>query len=104
MTWVRNSFVQNVVPFGREVVSEISHVTHPLVHAIEQPISNAYHETQTIMTRGGRASWILGTVYNMALYSAAAWLTWTLFGDIFPSEKRSLEYAFQRGVKRLRLQ
>lgn len=97
---VHGSFLAQFHAWGRDRVHEVSHVTSPFVHAVEQPVANAYHETQTQLR--GLGDWT-HRLFGAAALLGGAWLTWTVFGEIFPEEQRSLRYAVRSVGKRLRL-
>lgn len=97
---LHNSFVPKFQAWGHDTVQEISHVTSPYVHAVEQPVANAYHETRTQLR--SIHSWT-GTLFGVAAFWGAGWLAWTMMGEIFPSERNSVSYAVRSIGKRLRL-
>lgn len=86
--------------FGSGSVNETSHVTHPFVHAVEQPVANASYETKT--THKGLHP-VTNQLFGVAALIGGGWLAWTLMGEIMPSERRNIQYALSGIGKRLRI-
>lgn len=84
---------------GQDVVHDVRHTTHELVHAVEQPIANIYTEAKTVI--GGTYN-IGRMAIHLASYYFVGWLGWSAFGEFFPSEKRSIENSVSRAFKRPR--
>ena len=99
MALLIQSFVFKTGQLGMDAVREVSHVTHPLVHAIEQPIANAYHETATTLNTAWRST---TAVFHLAAYAAGGYLAWSLMGEVAPREKRMIAQSVDRAWKRLR--
>ena len=84
---------------GFAVVQELEHVTHPLVHAMEQPVTNIIRDSRQAasgvyqLAQGG---------LGVAPYLAGAWLGWSFFCMYFPCEKRALTGGVSRAAKRIR--
>lgn len=60
---------------------------------------NASHETETALHASTRMTHGL---YNIAIYGVGFWLGWTLVGELFPRQKRAIEYELGQAAKRLR--
>ena len=84
---------------GSAVVSELSHITHPLVYAVEQPVTNIIRDSTEVVS--GVYHIAQGAIH-MAPYLAGAWLGWSFFGMYFPREKRALEGGLASAAKRIR--
>lgn len=72
---------------------------HSLVHAIEQPITNIVHETKTVINGTWKMS---DSIVRLGAYWVGAWMIYTVVGDMFPRERRSLEDTVSRAWKRAR--
>ena len=95
----RNSLLHTTYHLGADVVRDMVYVTHPLVHAIEQPISNVYTEAKTVVS----GAWnISHSMIHLSAYWFLGWMTWSWIGDLFPSEKRAIESTVLRAMKRAR--
>lgn len=94
---LRRLHVDSVISLG---LDEVSRVTHPLVHAVEQPITNATYETVTINKEVQQKT---NTLFGIAAVVGAGWLTWTLMGEFMPAERNNIKYALHGIGKRLRL-
>lgn len=96
----RSSFLNSTYQMGADVVRDMVYVTHPLVHAIEQPISNVYTEAKTVVS----GAWNLShTVIHLSAYWFLGWMAWGWVGDVFPAEKRAIENSVSRAMKRARI-
>ena len=84
---------------GSAVLTELSHVTHPLVYAMEQPITNVIRDSTEVVS--GVYHIATGAIH-VAPYLAGAWLGWSFFGMYFPREKRALENGISSASKRIR--
>lgn len=84
---------------GVEVIREITDITHPLIHAIEQPIQNVFHEAKEVIQMPTHL-FTLGV--NLGTYFVMGWLGWTAFSEMFPREKRMLVNGIDRAFKRTR--
>ena len=84
---------------GSAVLSELDYVAHPLVHALEQPITNVIRDSTQVVSGVYQ---VAQGVIHVAPYFAGAWLGWSFFGMYFPREKRALEGGIARASKRIR--
>jgi hypothetical protein len=101
MSVIRNSFLNRAYHLGADVVHDAVYLTHPLVHAIEQPIQNVYTEAKTVV----HGSWNMShSVMHLAAYWFMGWLSWTWFGDVFPREQGMITDTVSRAFKRARLE
>lgn len=101
MSILRNSLLSKAYHAGTAAVHDVIHFTHPYVHAIEQPISNIYTETKTVVTGAWNVS---NSIIHLAAYWFIGWMAWGWFGDIFPNEKRAITSSVSRAMKRARLE
>lgn len=83
-----------------DTVNDIIHVTHPLVHAVEQPITNVFTETRAV---GAGVYSMSGSLLRLSAYWMGGWLVWTFIEDLFPRETRTLKRNVGRAWKRARL-
>lgn len=98
MALLQNTMVQPL-HFGSQLIQELGHAIHPLVHAVEQPIDNVVRNTTNVVSGVFRL--------NLALlaalpYAAVAFMGWTFVGNFFPREKRRLEASVGSAVRRIR--
>lgn len=101
MSLIRNSFLNRAYNIGSDIVHDAVYLTHPLVHAVEQPIQNVYTEAKTVV----QGTWNMSTsVVHLAAYWFMGWLAWTWFGDMFPNEQRMITNTASRAFKRARLE
>lgn len=100
MTLLDRYFVQPVTQLGNTVIHEVTDVVHPLVHAVEQPISNVVNDSKEIVGGLYHAS---RAVVNLAPYWVGGWLIWTAFETYFPEEYGSVRSSLDRASKRMRL-
>jgi hypothetical protein len=97
----RISFLNSTYQFGSDIVQDVIYTTHPLVHAIEQPIANVYTEAKTMMTGAWNAS---HAIIHLSAYGFLGWMAWEWVGDLFPNEKRAITNSVNRAMKRARLE
>lgn len=98
MLW--NTIVPKMKAVGATVVQDVRYVTDPLIHKLEQPLTNLYTDATTIVTD----MWsIASTASRLAAYWLGAWLTYSFVGSLFPREKRMLEATIDRAWKRVRM-
>lgn len=97
---LENSFVNRVITAGSDIVQDVIHVTHPLVHAVEQPITNVFTETKAV---GSGVMNMSGSLFRLGVYWMGGWLLWTFVEDVFPSETRQIKRTVDRAWKRARL-
>lgn len=95
----RSSFLNTSAHLGADVVRELMYVTHPLVHAVEQPIANVYTEAKTVVTGAWNVS---HSIIHLSAYGFLGWMAWGWVGDIFPAEKRAITNSVSRAMKRAR--
>ena len=84
---------------GSAALSELQHINHPLVYAVEQPVTNVIRDSREVVS--GVYHLAQGTIH-MVSYLAGAWLGWFFFGMYFPREKRALKGGFYSAAKRIR--
>jgi hypothetical protein len=84
---------------GSAVLTELGHVTHPLVYAMEQPVTNIIRDSTEIVSG---VYHVAQSAIHVAPYLAGAWLGWSFFGMYFPREKRALEGGISNAAKRIR--
>lgn len=84
---------------GSAVISELGHITHPLVYAMEQPVTNIVRDSTEVVSG---VYHVASGAIHMAPYLAGAWLGWSFFGMYFPREKRALEGSLSQAAKRIR--
>lgn len=92
--------MNNVMHAGSDIVQDVIHVTHPLVHAVEQPITNIFTETRAV---GSGVASMSGSLIRLSAYWMGGWLLWTFVEDLFPSETRQIKRTVDRAWKRARL-
>lgn len=92
--------VPKFVASGTAAVTEISHVISPYIHAVEQPVMNAAHETETVVQMHTR---LTHGLYTAGVYGVGFWLGWGLFGQVFPRPKRLIKEEINGVLKRMRL-
>ena len=100
MDLLQRTFIQPVTTLGNAALHEIGEITHPLVHAVEQPINNVIRDSQQIV---GGLYQLTQAAFHLAPYYVGGWLVWTAFSTYFPGEKRSLEGALYSAAQRMRL-
>lgn len=95
-----NTIIHKMKALGMDIVQDVRYVTDPLIHSIEQPLTNMYTEAKTVATD----LWsITHTVARFAAYWLGGWLIYSFVGSLFPREKRMLEDTLSRAYKRVRL-
>ena len=98
--WFRDSFVPKMQAMGVSVVQDVRYVTDPLIHKLEQPLTNMYTDAKTIAVD----LWSLSQVAaRLAAYWLGGWLLYSFAGSLFPREKRMLEDTVSRAWKRYRI-
>lgn len=98
--WFSDTFVPKMRKLGVDVVQDVLYVTSPLIHSIEQPLSNLYTDAKTVSTN----LWSISQVgARLAAYWLGAWLLYSFVGYLFPREKRMLESTVSRTWKRIRV-
>lgn len=95
-----HAFLDKAKHFGESTIHDLQYVTHPFVHALEQPISNVYTEAKTVVVGAWNVS---HSVIHLASYWIIGWLSWSFFGELFPAEKRAITNSVTRAFKRARL-
>lgn len=85
---------------GSSVLHEVTDITHPLVHAVEQPITNVINDSKVVV--GGLYQVTQGVVHLLPYY-VGGWLVWTAFQTYFPAESREVTNSVARAAKRMRL-
>lgn len=100
MALLMNSMVHKVKAGGLAMVHEISDITNPLIHAVEQPIQGFMKEAKEIVPV---PQFLYNTTVKLGTYFAVGWLGWTAFSETFPVEKRMLMQGIDRVIKRSRL-
>ncbi len=101
MAALRDSLLNKMGTMGMDIVNDVVYYTHPLVHAIEQPITNVYQETKAV---GMGLYNISDSVIRLGVYWMGAWLAWTWAEEYFPDETRYVTDSVERAWKRARLQ
>lgn len=101
MTALRNSLLNKMVSTGSDVVNDVLYLTHPLVHAVEQPITNVFHETKVVGTGLYNMS---DSIVRLGVYWMGGWLAWTWAESMFPYETRNVKKYVSRAWKRARLE
>lgn len=98
-TLVHSSLLDQAYRFGSDLVNDVQYYTHPLVHAVEQPIANVYTEAKTVVN----GAWNMShSLIHLGAYWVAGWLAWEFVGEYFPREKRMLTDTMNRAFKRAR--
>lgn len=95
------SLLSRAAHLGSDIVHDVVYLTHPLVHAVEQPVANIYTEAKTVVTGAWNAS---HAVIHLAAYWFVGTMAWDFLGAYFPREKRMITGAVDRVFKRPRLQ
>lgn len=91
MAILLSSLMHTMQQLGTDVVQDVVYVTHPLVHAIEQPLAGVWTETKTVV----QGTWNMShSLFRLAAYGTGGWLMWTWAGEYFPRQKRSIEDFF----------
>lgn len=96
---LKSSFVGGLYTTAKDVVHEASHVTHALVHAIEQPLAGVWTEAKTVAQNGWNVTHV---VFRIAAFWTGGWLAWTWLGNTFPQQKRMLTDTLMITNKRAR--
>ena len=99
MTLLDRYLLQPLRATGTAAVAELEHITHPLVYAVEQPVTNIIRDSTEAITGIYHVS---HGIFQVAPYLVGAWLGWSFFEMYFPSEKRALVNGFSRATKRIR--
>lgn len=95
-----DTLIPKVRQLGVDVVRDVRYVTDPLVHSLEQPLTNLYTDARTAVTD----MWSLGQVgAKLATYWLGGWLVYSFVGSVFPREKRMIENTVVRAWKRVRM-
>lgn len=93
-------FLPKMRDLGVGVVRDVRYVTDPLIHSLEQPLSNLYTDAKTVATD----LWSISQVtVRIAAYWLGGWLLYSFVGSLFPREKRMLEDTVYRAWKRVRM-
>lgn len=101
MAALRSSLLNKMVSTGSDVVNDVLYITHPLVHAVEQPITNVFHETKVV----GAGLWnVSDSIVRLGVYWMGGWLLWTWAETVFPTETRTVRRTVGRAWKRARLE
>lgn len=86
---------------GSDIINDVKYITHPLVHAVEQPITNVFTESRAVGTGLYNIS---DSLFRLGVYWMGGWLAWTWAENVFPSETRTIKSSVSRAWKRARLQ
>ena len=89
-----------LVSVGRGVVHEVTEVTQPMVHALEQPLTNVYQESRVVV--GGMYHVVRGMI-GILPYGLSAWLIWSFVDTYLPEEGAAVRGVVDRAAKRMRL-
>lgn len=81
-------------------VQETGTILHPMVHALEQPITNVTEEVKQTMN----GAWMAGThLSTLAAWWLMAYVGYTFVMDVFAPEMASFQKGIDRAFKRARL-
>lgn len=100
MTLLDQYFIQPMESVASGALHELRDITHPLVHAVEGPISNVIHDSREVV--GGLYQVTRGVMHLMP-YWVGGWLVYTAFQTYFPDEYRAVTRSVQNASKRMRL-
>ena len=100
MSLLDRMFLQPAVGFGQAALHELNDIVHPLVHAVEQPITNVVRDSEVVV--GGLYQVTRGVI-GLFPYYVGGWLLWTAFQTYFPSEAQGVTGSLGRAAKRMRL-
>lgn len=90
----------SLVNLGQGVVHEVTEVTHPMVHALEQPLTNVYQESRVVV--GGMYHVVRGMI-GLLPYGMSAWLIWSFVDTYLPDETEAVRGMVDRAAKRMRI-
>lgn len=99
-TLLDRTFLHPMQSLGHAALHELTDITHPLVHAVEQPIYNVVNDSRQVV--GGLYQATRGVMHLMP-YWVGAWLLWSAFELYFPDEYTSVRDSVDRATKRMRL-
>ena len=99
MTLLDRYLLQPLRATGTAAVAELEHITHPLVYAVEPPVTNIIRDSTEAVTG---IYHVTHGFFQMVPYLVGAWLGWSIFELYFPGEKRALVNGVNRAAKRIR--
>lgn len=95
-----NTILNKMKAVGVEVVQDARYVIDPLIHSLEQPLTNMYTDAKTVAIDLWSVSQVTA---RLAAYWLGGWLLYSFVGSLFPREKRMIEDTLSRAYKRVRL-